>query len=197
MTRRLFQIGSGLLSLSLDPAKRIPESIAGQEVVWILGNGCQQRAGGIGTAAAESAAGRQPLVQGDVGAGNVQVPLTRRLLESDSAFTLSVSATTRPARDGEREGTDYFFVSPERFDTMIEQHELLEHPRVFGHSYGTPRSPVKDAILAGKDVLFDIDWQGAQQLQDKMSADVVSIFILPPSIPELRRRLVSRTARTS
>ena len=119
--------------------------------------------------------------------------LTRRLLAEDSAFEMSVSATTRPPRAGEDEGVHYFFVSHQRFAEMIDQGELLEHAEVFGNRYGTPRGPVEAAIGQGRDVLFDVDWQGAQQLRlSPLGRSVVSIFILPPSITELESRLISR-----
>ena len=125
------------------------------------------------------------------GAG--KTTLSRRVLAADSSFTLSVSVTTRPARENEREGVDYFFVSSEQFETMATQGDLLEHARVFGHAYGTPRRPVKQAILAGRDVLFDVDWQGAQQLRaSDLGQYVVSVFVLPPSIAALRERLTAR-----
>ncbi|HUF57560.1 MAG TPA: guanylate kinase [Thermohalobaculum sp.] len=125
------------------------------------------------------------------GAG--KTTLSRRVLEADPSFTLSVSVTTRPPRDNEREGVDYFFVSDEQFEAMAADGDLLEHARVFGHAYGTPRQPVKQAILAGHDVLFDVDWQGAQQLRaSDLGQYVVSIFVLPPSIAALRERLTAR-----
>ena len=125
------------------------------------------------------------------GAG--KTTLSRRVLAEDSRFKLSVSVTTRPPRENEREGVDYFFVSPDEFERMVERGDLLEHARVFGHAYGTPRAPVKQAILAGNDVLFDVDWQGAQQLRaSDLGQFVVSVFVLPPSIPALRDRLTVR-----
>ena len=125
------------------------------------------------------------------GAG--KTTLSRRVLAADCSFTLSVSVTTRPARENEREAVDYFFVSNEDFERMAAEGDLLEHARVFGHAYGTPRGPVKQAILAGRDVLFDVDWQGAQQLRaSDLGQYVVSIFVLPPSIAALRERLTAR-----
>lgn len=119
--------------------------------------------------------------------------LARRLLAADTNFTLSVSATTRPPRPGEIEGQDYFFVSPQQFEEQVARGEMLEHARVFGNSYGTPREPVRKWIDAGRDVLFDVDWQGAQQLRaSDFSHLIVSVFILPPSIAELERRLRAR-----
>jgi guanylate kinase len=125
------------------------------------------------------------------GAG--KTTLSRRLLAGDSGITLSVSATTRPPRQGETEGVDYYFVSPERFAEMVDGDELLEWATVFGNRYGTPRAPVEAALRAGRDVLFDIDWQGTQQLQQTDAAsDLVRVFILPPDLAELERRLTSR-----
>ncbi|MEQ8666182.1 MAG: guanylate kinase [Rhodospirillales bacterium] len=118
--------------------------------------------------------------------------IARSLLETDPALSLSVSATTRPPRPGEVDGDDYFFVSQERFDEMIAGDEFLEHATVFDKSYGTPRVPVDEALDAGRDVLFDVDWQGAQQIREQARDDLVSIFILPPSIAELERRLFNR-----
>jgi len=119
--------------------------------------------------------------------------LTRRLLADDPQITLSVSATTRPPRSGEVDGKHYFFVSDAEFDEMIAGRRLLEHARVFANRYGTPRGPVEDAIREGRDVLFDVDWQGAQQLRaSELGQSVVQIFILPPSIAELERRLRAR-----
>lgn len=126
------------------------------------------------------------------GAG--KTTLSRLLLESDSNINLSVSVTTRPPRPAERDGVHYHFVDPATFDRMVARGELLEHAKVFDHYYGTPRAPVETALAAGRDVLFDIDWQGTQQLaEDKNArADLVSVFILPPSTRELERRLVQR-----
>lgn len=125
------------------------------------------------------------------GAG--KTTLSRRLLAEDSHITLSISATTRPPRSGEIDGRDYFFVSPERFQVMVQGHELLEYATVFGNRYGTPRAPVEAALASGRDVLFDIDWQGTQQLQQTDTArDLVRIFILPPNLAELERRLIAR-----
>ncbi|HSF93490.1 MAG TPA: guanylate kinase [Thermohalobaculum sp.] len=125
------------------------------------------------------------------GAG--KTTLSRRLLAEDPAFTLSISATTRPPRPGETDGADYFFVSQQRFDQMVAEREMLEHAHVFGHSYGTPRKPVEAAVQAGRDVLFDVDWQGAQQLRNSdLGALVVTLFILPPSIAALEARLRAR-----
>lgn len=124
------------------------------------------------------------------GAG--KTTLSRRLLEADRNITLSVSATTRARRATEQEGVDYYFVAMERFERMIQGGEFLEHAHVFGNRYGTPRAVVMDELTRGRDILFDIDWQGTQQLKEKMRDDLVSIFILPPSHAELERRLRSR-----
>lgn len=123
--------------------------------------------------------------------------LTRRLLAEDGEFAMSVSATTRPPRPGEVEGEHYYFVSHQRFGEMVAGGEMLEHADVFGNRYGTPRRPVEAAIAAGRDMIFDVDWQGAQQLRmSELGGSVVSVFILPPSIAELERRLRSRAADT-
>jgi len=121
------------------------------------------------------------------GAG--KTTLSRRLLQTDPDIVMSVSATTRPPRPNEIEGQDYFFVSPQKFDAMEKGGEFLEHATVFGNRYGTPRRPVMAALEAGKDVLFDIDWQGTQQLKMQAREDLASIFVLPPSKAELERRL--------
>lgn len=119
--------------------------------------------------------------------------LTRRLREWDPDIRFSISATTRPARPGEVDGTDYHFLEVEAFRRMVADGEMLEHAHVFGNFYGSPRGPVARAIDSGADVLFDIDWQGAQQIANSpLSQHVLSIFLLPPSIEELRRRLESR-----
>ena len=124
------------------------------------------------------------------GAGKTSI--SRALLEQDDALTLSVSATTRARRPGEVHGRDYLFVDPEEFTLMINRRELLEHAKVFGNYYGTPRQQVEHTLAEGSDVLFDIDWQGTQQMADQARADLVSVFILPPSTAELERRLRSR-----
>jgi len=124
--------------------------------------------------------------------GTGKTTLSRKLLEVDPAVQLSVSATTRPQRPAEVDGRDYHFVDRARFDDMVGKGEMLEWAEVFGHRYGTPRAPVEEALARGQDVLFDIDWQGTQQLRDKVSKDFVSVFLLPPSIPELERRLTTR-----
>jgi len=124
------------------------------------------------------------------GAG--KTTLTRKLLDEDKGVALSVSVTTRAMRPGEKDGRDYHFVNRRQFDAMVEKNELLEWAEVFDNYYGTPKKAVMDALAAGRDVLFDVDWQGTQQLRDKAPNDLVSIFILPPSIPELERRLHKR-----
>lgn len=124
------------------------------------------------------------------GAGKTSI--SRELLARDGRISLSISATTRPRRPGEIDGEDYIFVDNTTFDLMVNQQELLEHAKVFDHYYGTPRAPVEDSLAAGRDVLFDIDWQGTQQLAERARGDLVSIFILPPSTAELDRRLHSR-----
>jgi guanylate kinase len=125
------------------------------------------------------------------GAG--KTTLSRKLLADDPAFSLSISATTRAPRPGETEAVDYFFVTQQRFDQMTRDGAMLEHAHVFGNSYGTPRAPVEEAIQAGRDVLFDVDWQGAQQLrQSDLGMLVVTVFILPPTIAALEARLRNR-----
>ena len=124
------------------------------------------------------------------GAGKTTI--SRKLLEHDEQIRMSVSVTTRPMRPGEVDGTDYHFASREEFDRMVEQDSFLEWAHVFGHSYGTPKSQVKSGLSQGQDFLFDIDWQGTQQLYQKAETDVVRVFLLPPSLDELRRRLTSR-----
>lgn len=118
--------------------------------------------------------------------------IARKLLEADSGLQMSVSATTRPIRSGEEEGVHYHFVDLARFRDMVENREFLEWAHVFGNRYGTPRAPVDAMLAEGRDVLFDIDWQGAQQLHQIAGGDVVRVFILPPSIEELERRLRGR-----
>jgi len=128
------------------------------------------------------------------GAG--KTTLSRMLLKADRNIALSISVTTRLRRRGEVDGLDYHFIDLPRFDKMVKAGELLEWAEVFGHCYGTPRRPVEKALQVGRDVLFDIDWQGTQQLREKARDDLVSVFILPPSIRELERRL-RRRARDS
>jgi guanylate kinase len=124
------------------------------------------------------------------GAG--KTTLSRLLIERTPGLKMSVSATTRPARPGEIDGRDYRFMDNGSFEQMAKRSELLEWATVFEHRYGTPRAPVEAALSAGQDVLFDIDWQGTQQLREKARADVVSVFILPPSAADLEKRLHSR-----
>ncbi|WP_439534698.1 guanylate kinase [Polymorphobacter sp.] len=141
--------------------------------------------------AAPSRRGLMFVMSSPSGAG--KTTLSRRLLEEDGDITLSVSATTRPPRPGETDGKDYYFVSADRFQDMVKGRELLEWATVFGNRYGTPRAPVESALIMGRDVLFDIDWQGTQQLQQTDAAnDLVRIFILPPDLDELERRLRAR-----
>lgn len=118
--------------------------------------------------------------------------ISRALLEKHPDLTMSVSATTRPMRPGEVEGKDYFFIETEKFESMAAEGEFLEHAKVFDNYYGTPRGPVEAALKGGKDVLFDVDWQGTQQLRQNARDDLASIFILPPSVEELERRLYAR-----
>jgi len=124
------------------------------------------------------------------GAGKTS--LSRALLADDPALTLSVSVTTRSPRAGEVEGQHYFFIDQPAFDEMVGAGELLEHAHVFGRSYGTPRAPVAASLAAGRDVLFDIDWQGFRQLRAALPGDVVGVFIRPPSLDVLQARLVAR-----
>jgi guanylate kinase len=118
--------------------------------------------------------------------------ISRMLLEADAEVTMSVSATTRPMRPGEVSDRDYHFVSEAEFDKLIDEGEFVEWAPVFDYRYGTPKAPVKAALKAGRDILFDIDWQGTQQLHAAMGEDLVRIFILPPSMAELERRLLTR-----
>src|SRR5437762_1332880 len=124
------------------------------------------------------------------GAG--KTTLARKLLAEMPGLQMSVSVTTRPMRPGEVEGRDYFFIDTKRFDGMVQNKELLEHAAVFDYFYGTPRAAVEAALSSGKDVLFDIDWQGTQQLRERARQDVVSVFILPPSAADLEKRLHTR-----
>ena len=129
------------------------------------------------------------------GAG--KTTLSRRLMARDRNLVMSVSVTTRPPRPGERDGSDYFFLSPEEFDDLLAKDGLLEWAEVFGNRYGTPRKAVEDALSQGRDMLFDIDWQGTQQLAGKMASDLVRIFILPPTAEDLRQRLIERAEDSS
>ena len=126
------------------------------------------------------------------GAGKTTI--SRMLLEDDDNISLSVSVTTRPMRPGEVDGVDYFFIDPDEFGLMLNRQELLEHAKVFDHYYGTPKGAVEEALSGGKDVLFDIDWQGEQQLKQAALTDLASVFILPPSTEELARRLQNRAS---
>ena len=124
------------------------------------------------------------------GAGKSSV--SRALLESEPELALSISATTRAPRPGEQEGVHYFFRSPEEFQAMVARGDIMEHAEVFGRFYGTPRAPVEAALAQGRDVLFDIDWQGHLQLRAALPGDVVCLHLLPPSLSELERRLAKR-----
>lgn len=122
--------------------------------------------------------------------------LSRMLIERMPGLSMSVSATTRPMRPGEVDGQHYHFIDKARFDAMVKNGEFLEYAPVFDNHYGTPRKPVEDALASGQDVLFDIDWQGTQQLREKARDDVVSVFILPPSVADLEKRLHTRAQDT-
>ncbi len=123
--------------------------------------------------------------------------ISRALIERDKNLTMSVSATTRQPRPGEIEGQDYYFVQKKVFETMVAKGQMLEHARVFDHFYGSPRRPVELSLSQGQDVIFDVDWQGTQQLSENAAQDMVRIFILPPSMEELERRLHSRAQDSS
>lgn len=118
--------------------------------------------------------------------------LARMLMEWDPTLKFSISATTRDKRPGEVEGREYYFVSKEQFTAFVQEGDMLEHAEVFGNLYGSPKPPVVEALVNGRDVLFDVDWQGGQQIKQAMRDDVVSIFVLPPSIGELEKRLRGR-----
>ena len=124
------------------------------------------------------------------GAGKTTI--TRALLKNNTGLINSISATTRPRRPGEVQAQDYYFTDTAGFDQMVENGEMLEYAKVFGHYYGTPRAPIEKAQQQGQDVIFDIDWQGTQQLREKAGEDLVTVFILPPDARELERRLRSR-----
>ena len=124
------------------------------------------------------------------GAGKTSI--ARELLAIDDNLQMSVSATTRPRRPGEVHGVDYAFVEPTEFRDMIDDKKLLEYAKVFDYYYGTPRKPVEEALASGRDILFDIDWQGTQQLAEHAGEDLIRVFILPPSTRELERRLKTR-----
>ncbi len=126
------------------------------------------------------------------GAG--KTTLSRKLLAADDNIAMSVSVTTRKPRPGEVDGQDYYFITQSAFDKMVKAGELLEYATVFGNSYGTPKKPVEDALAKGRDVLFDIDWQGTQQLAQAMEDDLVRLFILPPNADSLHDRLIGRNS---
>lgn len=128
------------------------------------------------------------------GAGKTTI--TRALLKNNPDVMVSISATTRPRRAGEVHGQDYYFMEPDDFRAMAENGEMLEHAKVFENYYGTPAQPVKEALEEGRDVLFDIDWQGTQQLREAASDDLVTVFILPPSRDALEKRLRTRSRDT-
>ena len=123
--------------------------------------------------------------------------ISKAILGIHENLAMSISATTRPIRPGEVDGKDYIFIDQAKFDQMVERRELLEYATVFGNSYGTPRVPVEEALSHGHDVMFDVDWQGTQQLKQNAREDLVSIFILPPTIVELERRLYARAQDTA
>ncbi len=124
------------------------------------------------------------------GAGKTTI--TRAILNDNTGLEMSISATTRPRRPGEVDGQDYYFVDIPQFNAMVEGGEMLEHAKVFGNYYGTPRQPVEEALARGNDVIFDIEWQGTQQLREIARDDLVTVFILPPNSKELERRLRTR-----
>lgn len=128
------------------------------------------------------------------GAGKTTI--TRSLLKNNKNLVNSISATTRKRRAGEVHGQDYFFMDTAEFGRMVEESEMLEHAKVFGNYYGTPRKPVEDALLKGKDVIFDIDWQGTQQIEEIAREDLVTVFLLPPSQSTLEQRLRGRAKDT-
>lgn len=123
--------------------------------------------------------------------------ISRALLEQDDDLALSISVTTRPRRPAETDGVDYRFIDEARFEELVQQDALLEHAVVFGNRYGTPRDMVEAALVEGRDVLFDIDWQGTQQIAERLPADLVRVFILPPSLEELEARLHRRAQDTA
>ncbi len=124
------------------------------------------------------------------GAGKTTI--ARRLVERDPRLTLSVSVTTRPPRRGEIDGLDYNFIDRGHYDNMVAEGELLEHATVFGNCYGTPRRPIEEALADGRDIVADLDWQGTQQLAERVRQDLVSVFVLPPSLAALKARLRAR-----
>jgi len=153
-----------------------------------------RKTGGKRRARAISRRGLMLVLSSPSGAG--KTTLSHLLLDADPAIELSISVTTRPRRPGEVGGRHYHFIGADRFKSMIRSGDLLEWAEVFGHRYGTPRTPVERALAAGKDVLFDIDWQGANKLRRKVGDDLVTVFVLPPSAPELARRLKRRAQDT-
>jgi len=128
------------------------------------------------------------------GAGKTS--LSRELLKNNTNLFLSISYTTRPARPSEVDKSDYCFVDDKKFNKMLENNEFLEHAKVFDHYYGTPKAPITEALDSGKDILFDIDWQGTQQLMNSLQDDLIKVFILPPSAKELEKRLLKRNQDT-
>lgn len=152
---------------------------------------------GVAAANSEDVARRGLLLVLSSPSGAGKTTIARGVLAGSSGFAVSISATTRPPRQGEQDGVDYHFVDESAFEHLIAEGELLEHAVVFGNRYGTPRTPVEAALTAGRDVLFDVDWQGAQQLRASAAADLVSVFILPPSYEELARRLSARGQDTA
>ena len=144
------------------------------------------------TSAAIARRGVMLVLSSPSGAGKTS--LSRRLLDADPAIQLSISVTTRPRRMSEIEGRDYHFIDRDQYEAMVRNDELLEHAEVFGNCYGTPRRPVENALAHGRDVLFDIDWQGTQQMLANASVrpDLATVFVLPPSFDELERRLRRR-----
>ncbi|MCW5747407.1 MAG: guanylate kinase [Alphaproteobacteria bacterium] len=152
----------------------------------------QQQAPGDAASAAPAVGRRGLMLVLSSPSGAGKTTLSRMLLEHEPDIELSVSVTTRARRPVERDGVDYQFVDHEAFLGMVARDELLEYAQVFDHYYGTPRAPVENTLSSGRDMLFDIDWQGTQQLAERARQDLVSVFILPPSTQELERRLVAR-----
>ena len=134
------------------------------------------------------------IISSPSGAGKTS--LSTQLLKEDSRLCLSVSVTTRKIRPGEIDGKDYHFIDMKQYESMLANNEFLEHAKVFDNYYGSPKKAVMDKLKEGKDILFDVDWQGAQNLKEKLGPLVVSIFILPPSLSELKRRLKNRAQDT-
>ena len=156
------------------------------------GRGSQKKRKSAGKTKAIARRGLMLVLSSPSGAG--KTTLSRMLLKADPSVELSVSVTTRPKRADEKHGRDYRFIKKPQFEKMVEKGELLEWAEVFGNFYGTPRAPVERALAAGRDVLFDIDWQGTQQLREKVKDDVVTIFVLPPSIADLERPVANAGA---